>query len=294
MRRSVKEAFVKFTEPLEGHTTYMYCDTIGLVTVGRGNLIDPVSMALGLPFVHNGTSAPASRAEINAAWSLIKSRQDLKLKGGGAYKGLTDVVLTDAGVDDLTYAKLDQLDTAMTKRFPDFQSWPADAQLGVFSMCWGMGPGFAFPMFDKACRAKDFDTAAAQCHMTDKGGNAIEKRNTQNVLCFKNAAKAMKNSLNPETLFWPNVAPDMPAADVTPPTTASASAPAATTAPDEHFEPLSPMQPLTPLQPDLMEPQTQESSLAPAQPMQQLIPNWVVDLFLKIINVITNAFNKKK
>ena len=52
---SVKQGFRAFTLPLEGEIAWMYLDTLGLVTVGLGNLIDPVELALELPFVYRAT-----------------------------------------------------------------------------------------------------------------------------------------------------------------------------------------------------------------------------------------------
>ena len=45
MRASVKNQFRTFNAPLEGVVKYMYLDIKGLVTIGVGNLIDPINAA---------------------------------------------------------------------------------------------------------------------------------------------------------------------------------------------------------------------------------------------------------
>ena len=45
MRQQLFDNFNSLTDKLEGHLPYMYLDTEGLVTIGRGNLIDPVASA---------------------------------------------------------------------------------------------------------------------------------------------------------------------------------------------------------------------------------------------------------
>lgn len=199
------DRFIQFTDPLEGCLCYMYLDTLGLVTIGRGNLIDPVSYALTLPFVDAQSGVLVTQDRVHEQWSIVKGRQDLKLHGGGAFRALTNVMLTRAGVDALTSKKLYQVWTTLASRFTGFEQWPADAQLGLVSMAWAMGPAFSFPNFHAACDRRDFAEAARQCHMTDKGGNAIEKRNAQDVVCFNNAAKVLEQGLCTTTLNWPNV-----------------------------------------------------------------------------------------
>ena len=51
MHPSVKSVFPSFSTKLEGRVPWMYCDVLGLVTIGIGNLIDPEEAALHLPFV---------------------------------------------------------------------------------------------------------------------------------------------------------------------------------------------------------------------------------------------------
>lgn len=71
MKASVLKNFVAFSQPLEGLLTFMYTDSLGLVTTGLGNLIDPVSLALPLPW-RNPDGSLADQATVEAQWQAVK------------------------------------------------------------------------------------------------------------------------------------------------------------------------------------------------------------------------------
>ena len=75
MHTSVKMFFPKFSEILEGNVTWMYLDVKGLVTTGKGNLIDPVGNALQLEFEYRSTPGIiADAAAVKKEWNYIKTR----------------------------------------------------------------------------------------------------------------------------------------------------------------------------------------------------------------------------
>jgi hypothetical protein len=115
MRTSVQQNFVQFTKPLE---------------------------ALALPFVHNTDDTPASQSEIQAEWAKVKQNTSLSQQGyKAAAPPFTTLHLTDAGITQLVTNQLNANQATLTQTFPDFDSWPADAQLGVLSMTWALGAG---------------------------------------------------------------------------------------------------------------------------------------------------------
>ncbi|QEG02617.1 hypothetical protein Mal15_67380 [Stieleria maiorica] len=218
MRASVSSKFLDFTKPLEGYVEYMYADIKGLVTVGIGNLIDPVNTATSLPFVDKKTGRRATKQEIVAEWNLIKDprgTRGLARKGHRACAPLTKLRLTEAAIHDLCERKLNSNEANLKKvtEFQAFDSWPADAQLALLSMAWAMGPGFAsagkWPKFRKACGAMDFDAAAANCQMSTTGNPGLIKRNTENQTLLRNAAAVLAGEAdgfyNRETLYWPQI-----------------------------------------------------------------------------------------
>lgn len=219
MRASVKSQFRTFNAPLEGVVKYMYLDIKGLVTIGVGNLIDPINAALNLPFRYKNkpgvTNAgqSASRADIEAEWKLIKGKQELAQKGHRACEPLTKLELDDTAINTLIDQRLMQNESFLKrqKAFKDFDQWPADAQLGLLSMAWAMGPGFSasWPKFSAACEKMDFDAAAANCKMSEAGNPGVIPRNRANKRLFQNAAAVLAGEgdgfYKREILYYPQI-----------------------------------------------------------------------------------------
>src|SRR5579871_13382 len=149
MFASVQTAFRSFSETFEGCVPHMYLDILGLVTVGVGNLVDPVELAKALPFRFKNKpsiatpGAPATPEQIAAEWQKLKENQHLAQAGFHACEPLTDLELSAPDLDSLVFARVTN-DANFLKRqrpFQAFDTWPADAQLGLLSMAWAMGPG---------------------------------------------------------------------------------------------------------------------------------------------------------
>ena len=219
MHASVQNRFRAFNEPLEGIVRYMYLDVKGLVTVGVGNLIDPVSAATGLPFRYKSkpgiknAGQLASKADIEAEWKLIKGKRDLAQRGYRACEPLTKLELNDAAINTLINDRLLQNERFLKRqmRFKDFDQWPADAQLGLLSMAWAMGPGFSanWLRFSAACEKMNFDAAAENCHISEAGNAGVAPRNRADKHLFKNAAAVLAGEADGvylrQTLYYPTV-----------------------------------------------------------------------------------------
>ena len=208
---SVQSAFRGFNATFEGVIPFMYLDIKGLVTVGIGNLIDPVELAQALPFRFKGNPAsPATKDQIAAEWRMLKSNPDLACEGYEACEPLTQLELDDASINALISGRLIR-NQAILKRqpwFESFETWPADAQLGLLSMAWAMGPGGPgeFPHFRAACQDLDFVTAAAQCEMDEEGNPGLIPRNRANITLFSNAAVVLKGNAEARSaLYYPKV-----------------------------------------------------------------------------------------
>jgi hypothetical protein len=193
MQPAVRNAWRQFNESLEGLTSWMYLDIKGLVTTGMGNLIDPVSVALQVRWFH-GDGTPASPDDVRAEWTRIKNHTALAQQGAQAAKAVATLHLEDAAIDTLILGRLDQNERILKANaaFQALDDWPADAQLGLFSMAWAMGPSFGadFPHFCRACAARDFAAAAAQCKMDDTQNAGLGRRNTATQQAFSLAANA--------------------------------------------------------------------------------------------------------
>ncbi|MEE1736135.1 hypothetical protein PUR49_06345 [Streptomyces sp. BE147] len=169
------------------------------MTIGIGNKIDPVADALalaslGAPLLRDSDNTRASDFEITAEWAVVKA--------GGT---VTTLHLSDAGIDTLVTKRLDQNEAVIRTLFAGFDTWPADAQLGVLSMAWGLGPNglgpSQFPKFHLAVGARKWFAAALQCNM---GGSGLGKRNAVDRGLFRNAGVSEEPpASDPDILFLP-------------------------------------------------------------------------------------------
>ncbi len=215
MHQSVIDSWMKHAEGFEGRVSTMYLDILGLVTTGIGNLIDSIGEAQKLNWkLPNGTTA--TDEQVAEEWRLLKGRQDLakfhyKIQ---AQRAPLRLRLDDKDIDALVIAKLLANEAYMRKNhFPEWDSWPADAQLAVSSMAWAVGPAFAkkFPNFTRMINAgqwrqilkKDANGGwAGKIRETGNGG--VVPRNKANYLCFENTVYALENELPLNRLHWPD------------------------------------------------------------------------------------------
>jgi hypothetical protein len=214
---SVQAYFQAFTTQFEGCVPYMYLDIKGLVTVGIGNLVDPVEAAQALPFQFKnqpGIAAPGSAAtadQIAAEWATLKNDPSLASRGFTACAPITQLELSNDSINTLVLTKLSQNESFLKRQqwFSNFDTWPADAQMGLLSMAWAMGPAGPgeFPNFRAACQNLQFSVAAAQCQMNAAGNPGLISRNRANVTLFSNAAivvaSGVSSGFQSASLYYP-------------------------------------------------------------------------------------------
>lgn len=212
MRQSVRDAFYDFNTPLEGVVPWMYLDIMGYVTVGVGNLLPNEAAAAALPFYQNNDETDlADDATKRQAFNDVKARQDLRQRGHRAYESLTNLRLSDQSTRQLVDDKLMSNWAYVYRSFPQLDDWPADAQLGLMSMAWALGPAFPpqWPKFATACRAQDFELAAAECTMREAGNPGVVPRNAANRTLFTNASRVLSlgasYGYDPNVLYYPTV-----------------------------------------------------------------------------------------
>jgi hypothetical protein len=167
----------QFISKDEGDVAFMYLDTKGLVTVGIGNLIDPMSLAVPLPFqlkagnrLNQPAGAQAGRAQIEAEWKHLKNHPNRGRLASGGHRLCereTNLELNVGARRQLFDRTTATFEATLKRYFFDYDRWPADAQLAVMAMGWGLGPAFPprFPRFTAACRARDFAKAAAESNI---------------------------------------------------------------------------------------------------------------------------------
>jgi hypothetical protein len=187
MTPAAREDFLAKTRELEGVCQWLYLDVRGLVTVGIGNLVDPIGSlwAANLDWVNldwrNG-DAPAEDSEVWAAWRIVKGHQELREHGGGAFQHLTAIRATDESIDHLVEATITRFERALRVFYPEMPGWPDAAQVSVMLMAWALGAGFPakWPKLSSALHRLNFELAAEECQMSEAHQNASFHR--RNVL----------------------------------------------------------------------------------------------------------------
>lgn len=190
MRPIVQQNFFQWSRKFEGYVQHMYLDVKGLVTTGVGNLIDPVSAALSLPWRYT-TGILADRSAILAEWSRIKSHTELAKQGFRAAGKIATLHLDADAIESLVKQKANSFwDWMRTHYFPDCDSWPACAQLATLSMAWALGPGFpvTFKNYAAAAKRQDWKACAAACGIKTAGNPGIVPRNAANVALLLKAS----------------------------------------------------------------------------------------------------------
>jgi hypothetical protein len=218
MHPSAQAAWQTFITGHEGNIAHMYLDTKGLVTIGIGNLIDPISLALTLPFqfkANNRAGIASGKAatvkEIEAEWLSLKNNPNrlvLIRSGASASARVTDLELSPASRQRLFDCVTNAHEVQLTTYFAGFPNWPGDAQLAVMAMAWGLGMYFPpkFPKFTAACQAQDFDAAAKECNIS----SWRPERNQASTRFLTNAACVVRNPsvYDPTQTYYPQVLVD--------------------------------------------------------------------------------------
>lgn len=200
MRASVRKALPIFNEPFEGTVYHMYLDMKGLVTVGQGNLIEPIQLGWSYPWRRKDGSL-ASQSEYIAEWNIINSKPELAKDGWTAATRYCNLHLSKEDVESLCYEKMDSNEVFLKQRIPEFDALPADAQLMLHSWAWAVGPMAKYPQMIRLINAKAFGAAANECDINPKVGTII-LRNAANRQCLLNAAWARDNGADYDHLFY--------------------------------------------------------------------------------------------
>jgi GH24 family phage-related lysozyme (muramidase) len=199
VRASVASVFTEFQAKFEGVCPFLYLDVRGLVTCAIGLLVDPVELALPLPWTIG--DYPATQLEIRNAWDIVKGHQEMAQRGGFAFESLTTIRLTQSAIKAVTLQKAAQMEEILRTYFPSYDGDPADAQLGLLSMAWALGPAFAprWPFFSAAYRSGDYATCAEQCQLSAAGNPGVVPRNAATRALFEAAGAGS----DPDVVDWP-------------------------------------------------------------------------------------------
>lgn len=205
MRKAVLENVFEYQRTFEGCIDHLYCDILGLVTTGVGNLVDPKSIAMGWMF--RWRSMPgrlATPKEIGVEWDKVKAAAapDPSQKSHLFYRAITSLFLDREYIEERVDQTAKSFVILLADDFPDWNAWPADAQMGVLGVVWAVGPGKMrrfFPRFMAACKAQEWIDASHECLVNATKNAGVVPRNRNNRALFKSAAAGG----DPEKLNWP-------------------------------------------------------------------------------------------
>ncbi len=205
MTDPVRDYAPTFADRFEGKVPWMYLDVKGLVTVARGNLVDPVQYALPLTFMtKDGREADVN--EVLVQWNAIKAAKFLAKAGHMAVINMLGdklLQMSEQEMNRVFFQKFDQNERHLTGRFPEMPQWPQDARLFAHSMAWACGPGFRYPLLEAFLRAQQFGNAVAECTIDETGNPGVVKRNVANRILLRNAEKVVMSSTDRKELHYP-------------------------------------------------------------------------------------------
>lgn len=201
MKQAVIDAWWSFNEPLEGFVPHFYRDMKELVTVGLGDLADPIELALKMP-MRTSDGTPASPDEIRVEWRRIKYAPDLGRLGWRSAIKLTTLHMTKEDCEVLVLEKLRANEAILKKSFPAWDEWPADAMMALLSWAWAVGPAARYPKMFAALKAGDFAKAMDECTINPQVGTIVV-RNKRNKQLLQNAADVILLDADRDKLYWP-------------------------------------------------------------------------------------------
>lgn len=211
-QQSVVEIFPSFTAPLEGRVLWPYQDILGLVTIGYGCLINPEMLAAAV----KGWVGNPSPGDIAREWNKVKALP--KAMHYNRYRDACSLRLTDEGVNDLLRLRMEVFEGTLRHYFPDWDTFPADAQLAIMAMAWACGAGFPveFKTFTAFVLKRQWTNAALCAKIREQGNPGVHPRNLQVQLCLANAAAIDDGVYGSPALYWPGVVRDEVAPDSDP------------------------------------------------------------------------------
>ncbi len=208
MKPAVLGNFRRYTRPLEGNVPWLYLDVEGAPTTGNGFIVLTPNDSKKLPWVRRSDRQLATPMEIEAEWRRIKARPDLAKAGALEAGKVAQLYLPDPAIGAMTRERLLANEKAIVAaaRISNWAEWPADAQLGLMSLCWiGVGTVLGkFPKFLAAAREMDFATCSLECDIDATGNPGIPARNVAQRLCFRHAVRVVREDLDREYLNYPD------------------------------------------------------------------------------------------
>ncbi|MGH8056037.1 MAG: hypothetical protein ACREOH_02195, partial [Candidatus Entotheonellia bacterium] len=141
----------------EGCIEYMYLDTVGKVTVAVGQMLPTAAAAQSLTFTRRDNGTRATAAEIKEDYESVTQQPSGRV--ASFYKPFTKLDMPEDAIDALLDQRIAEFEAALRGDFPDYDSYPDEAKLGLMDMVFNLGNSGSinkFPTF----AAKDSASAS--------------------------------------------------------------------------------------------------------------------------------------
>jgi len=212
VRPTVEAKWLDFNQDIEGVFACPYLDIRGYVTTAMGCIIEPIELALVLPWKIG--ERDATREEIINDWTAINGRPALSTWAAKNQAVLTSIRLRSETIQELVTRRLRANYYYLRAHLmPQIDEFPADAQLGILSEAWAIGAAFdrakpPRPSLIAACNARDWIAAEAHARLREDNNAGVVERNARQKICFSNAQLTQARALDPSWCWWPNRIPE--------------------------------------------------------------------------------------
>lgn len=180
------EETISTLKQFEGCVPWMYLDTVGLVTVGVGNMLPNAEAACAMPFrATDGLFATAE--QVSAEYARVKAMQKGML--AWTYKTHNSPTLSENAIDTIMTADLVSFENGLRALLPAYDSFPDAGKVAMLHMIYNLGARGLPDKFPKLCaavRAGEWHIAAMECQRPQLSA----ARNLWTVEEFEKAALA--------------------------------------------------------------------------------------------------------
>jgi len=188
MHQSASNQIIDYLTSFEAFVPWMYLDSLGLVTTGIGNLLDPYSTyGKKVSFSRRSDGGRATDAEVKAEFDMVKS----KAVAGGhapqagfqsykAFESITKLRASKEDVDAAVRTALKAHEAAAVQYFGrDFTTLPADVQVVLVQMSYAGGLKSRQGQLAPFLRKRDFIGARDYTYLSNakQGRNGYKKYN---------------------------------------------------------------------------------------------------------------------
>lgn len=161
-----KDDVVEKLKEYEGSVSHMYLDSVGLVTVGIGSLLQRAEDAQKLPFMVRDSGAPANAEQILHEWELLAAMQQNNY-AASYFKRFTDLELSDEAIAQQTIDHLEHFYDGLVREVDGFDDFPEASKKAIMDMTFNLGLNGVvrkFPKFITAFRNKEWAICKEQCN----------------------------------------------------------------------------------------------------------------------------------